>query len=80
MTAYAIVHFDENGNLSFRHSADVVLLCIDERTPEDRVYCVDSVMSDAEVKALVGSDKIGHINDASGNTEKVHRIFGDLDA
>ena len=76
MSAYAIAHFDEDGNLSFKHSPDVVFLCIDDRAPGDRVYCMDSVISDAEVKALVGGDKIGHLNDASGKTEKLRRIFG----
>lgn len=76
MGLYAIAHFDEDGNLSFMHSPDVVFLCIDDRAPGDRVYCMDSVISEAEVKALVGSDKIGHLNDASGNTDKVRRILG----
>jgi len=80
MTAYAIVHFDEDGNLSFCHSPDVVLLCIDERCPEDRVYCVDNGKSEAEIKAIVGPSKIGHMNDSSGNTERVRRIMGDFDA
>lgn len=65
MTSYAIIHVDEDGNVDYRHTPDVVFLFVDDRAPSDRVYCFDNRASEAEIAALVGTDGIGHKIDGS---------------
>lgn len=64
--AVVIVHFDDDGQLSYHVAGDerVRLFIVDERAPRDRVYEWTSRCGSDEIGSILGSDPIGSSQDA----------------
>ena len=58
-----ILRFDENGNWSVHNSAGVRVFCVDENSPDDRVYEMTNTDTEQAAAAIIGDSPIGHISD-----------------
>ena len=62
MTPTVLVHYDAEGEQSFKIAGDVTLIIIDERTPHDRAYHYREQTPIAEIRAIIG-DEVGSSSD-----------------
>ena len=62
MTPTVLVHYNADGEPSFKIAGDVTLIIIDERTPHDRAYHYREQTPIAEIMAIVG-DEVGSSSD-----------------
>ena len=62
MTPTVLVHYNADGEPSFKIAGDVTLIIIDERTPHDRAYHYREQTPIAEILAIVG-DEVGSSSD-----------------
>lgn len=69
-----IVHYDEQGKVSYRVEGDVRLLIVDERAPDDRVYEISDRLTPAEISAIVGNDIVGSRWDNSEAAKKIAHL------
>ena len=61
---FVIVHFDEEGELSYHICGNKVrLFVVDERCPHDRVYEMTSRVSNADIGKILKNSPIGHSGD-----------------
>lgn len=69
-----VVHYDEDGEVSFYVEPGVTLLIVDERAPNDRVYEYYDRSTRAEVDAVLGDSKIGKRFDGSPAAKKLGQV------
>ncbi|KGM36185.1 hypothetical protein [Inquilinus limosus] len=64
MTPTVIVHWDEQGGMTFHvHGAGVRLFTVDERAPDDRVFEIESRVEEKDIAAILRNDPVGHLGD-----------------
>ena len=56
MTPTVLVHYNADGEQSFKIAGDVILIVVDDRSPHDRAYHYRTQTPLAEIIAIVGDD------------------------
>lgn len=72
-----VLHIAEDGSYDLRAwgAQRVQILWIDDRAPDDRVYCQTSREADAEdLRKLIGGDAIGHAGDGYLDEQTIQAI------
>ena len=75
--AFVVLHIAEDGSYDLKVWGDdsVQVLWVDERSPNDRVYCQTHREPDAaDLKALIGDSPIGHGGDGKLDVGQVQAI------
>ena len=63
MTPTVLIHYNADGEQSFKIAGDVILVVVDDRSPHDRAYHYRTQTPLAEIIAIVGDD-VGSSDDA----------------
>jgi hypothetical protein len=63
MTPTVLIHYNADGEQSFKIAGDVILIVVDDRSPHDRAYHYRTQTPLAEIIAIVGDD-VGSSDDA----------------
>lgn len=70
-----LICFDEHGYVSAATDIPCDVICVDERSPSDRVYRMKQQPYGRQlVRNIIGADEIGHADDQKLSAEEVAEI------